>query len=321
MKLFRAILGLMLLSSAVPVAVLGGLLATRAELDLLAIGAGVFSVALSVALSAWFARRLTRPVRACVAGALEIARGRFGREVPVQARNEIGDLAYTFNHMSRELASYDAENRRLIAALEQGYLDTLRSLAGAIDAKDPYTRGHSQRVAALSVEIGRELGLPAAQLQALECGGLLHDVGKIGIAEPILRKAGALTESEMAIMRAHPVIGAEIVRGVEFLATALPGIRWHHERWDGAGYPDGLAGERIPLVARIVSAADVYDAMTSERSYQRPLTPATATERVASMAGTQIDPGVAMALETVLRRQERGAANQAASGAALAEGA
>ncbi len=304
MKLFRAILGLMLVASAVPVAVLGALLATRAELDGLAVAAGVFSVALSVALSAWFARRLTRPVRACVAGALEIARGRFGRQVPVQVRNEIGDLAYTFNHMSRELASYDAENRRLIAALERGYLDTLRSLAGAIDAKDPYTRGHSQRVADLAVEIGRELGLPPARLQALEYGGLLHDVGKIGIEEPILRKAGALTEGEMAVMRSHPVIGAEIVRGVDFLAEALPGIRWHHERWDGAGYPDGLAGERIPLVARIVSAADVYDAMTSERPYQRPLPPRTASARVASMAGAQIEPRVAAALEAVLRRRE-----------------
>ncbi|BDG08304.1 HD-GYP domain-containing protein [Anaeromyxobacter paludicola] len=308
MRLFRAILGLMLLSSAVPVAVLGALLATRAELDGLAIGAGAFSVALSVALSAWFARRLTRPVRACVAGALEIARGRFGREVPVQVRNEIGDLAYTFNHMSRELASYDAENHRLIAALERGYLDTLRSLAGAIDAKDPYTRGHSQRVADLSVEIGRELGLDGPQLRLLEYGGLLHDVGKIGVGEPILRKAGQLTEEEMAVMREHPVIGAEIVRGVEFLAGALPGIRSHHERWDGGGYPDQLAGEQIPLVARIVSAADVYDAMTSERPYQRPLPPATASEKVASMAGRQIDPRVAAALERVLQRRETGGA-------------
>ena len=170
--------------------------------------------------------------------------------------------------MSRELASYDAENRRLIAALERGYLDTIRSLAAAVDAKDPYTRGHAERVAALAVEIGRELGLGPEALQALEYGGILHDIGKIGIPDAILAKAGALAPDEMALVRGHPRIGAEIVAGVEFLAGAVPAIRGHHERWDGTGYPDRLAGEAIPLVARIVNIADTWDACTSRRPYQ-----------------------------------------------------
>jgi putative nucleotidyltransferase with HDIG domain len=272
-------------------------------------GAAV-SLLLALALSAGFARSLTRPVAECVRGALEIAAGRFGHEVKVAARNEIGELAYTFNHMSRELRSYDAENRRLIAALEQGYVDSLRSLASAIDAKDPYTRGHSQRVADLAVEIGRELGCDDATLKTLSYAGILHDIGKIGIAEPILRKKTHLTEEEMAVMRGHPTIGAEIVGNVEFLRQALPGIRWHHERWDGNGYPDRLAGADIPLLARIVNAADTFDACTSNRPYQRAMSRAEVLEIVARLRGTQMDPAVHDALLAALGRRS-GAARSA----------
>jgi HD-GYP domain-containing protein (c-di-GMP phosphodiesterase class II) len=256
------------------------------------------------ALVAWLAaRRLTRPLAEVVNGALEIARGRFGREVPVRGRNEIGDLAYTFNHMSRELASYDGENRRLIAALERGYLDTLRSLAGAIDAKDPYTRGHAERVAGLSVEIGAELGLDGDALAALEYGGILHDMGKIGIPDAILAKESPLSDTEMALVRAHPVVGAEIVADVAFLAAALPAIRSHHERWDGRGYPDRLAGEAIPLLARIVNAADTWDACTSNRPYQVAIAPGDVVGILAALRGTQLDPAVHDALVAVLRRR------------------
>ncbi len=177
---------------------------------------------LAVFLSALVARKVTRPLAEVVRGALEIARGRFGREVSVRTGDEIGDLAYAFNHMSRELAAYDGENRRLIQALERGYLDTIRSLAAAVDAKDPYTRGHAERVAALSVEIGRELSLDADVLQALEYAGILHDIGKIGIPDVILAKRGSLSPEEMDLVRDHPRIGAEIVAGVEFLEPRRP---------------------------------------------------------------------------------------------------
>jgi HD-GYP domain-containing protein (c-di-GMP phosphodiesterase class II) len=304
MRLHRSVPLLVLVAAAGPAAIALVLLARGAE-GLSALGVAAVAASLAGgALVAWgVARRLTRPLAGVVQGALEIARGRFGREVPVVGGNEIGDLAYTFNHMSRELASYDGENRRLIAALARGYLDTIRSLAGAIDAKDPYTRGHAERVAALAVEIGLELGLDADALRALEYGGILHDVGKIGIPDAILSKQSPLDDEEMALVRAHPVIGAEIVAGVEFLAAALPVVRSHHERWDGRGYPDRLAGEAIPLPARIVNAADTWDACTSNRPYQAAIAPGDVLPILAGLRGTQLDPAVHDALVSVLRRR------------------
>ena len=304
MRLFRSILLLMLLAGAVPSLVLGWILIrVAADVELHSVLAPVLlAVVLAVAVSAWFARRLSRPVKDCVLGALDIARGRFGRQVPVTVKNEVGELAYTFNHMSRELESYDRENRQLIAALEAGYLATLRSLASAIDAKDPSTRGHSQRVSELAVTIGRELALDEGQLKTLAYGGLLHDIGKIGIPETILHKSTALAQDEMEQMRAHPAIGAEILRGVDFLRNALPAVRSHHERWDGSGYPDRLAGEAIPLVARIVNAADTFDACTSPRPYQPVMSVEDALAVVRKLRGTQIDPAVCDALLRVAQR-------------------
>jgi putative nucleotidyltransferase with HDIG domain len=305
MRLFRSILALMLVASAVPMVVLCWILVytSREQLSIGSVAvAAALALLLSVALSAWFARGITRPVAACVRGALDIARGRFGREVQVKARNEVGELAYTFNHMSKELATYDAENRQLIAALEAGYLDTLRALAGAIDAKDTYTRGHNQRVARLAVEIGRQMGLDAKALQTLEHGGLLHDIGKIGIPESLLRKKTPLTEEEMALMREHAAIGAEIVKDVEFLREPAQVIRSHHERWDGSGYPDGLAGEQIPLVARIANVADTYDACSSSRPYQAAMGTDQVLQILAGLRGSQIDPLVHDALLAVLGR-------------------
>ena len=301
MRLFRSVLGIVFGASAIPAALAIAILASHRDLAARDLAAFVAAGLLAAVLSALVARRVTRPVREVVRGALEIARGRFGREVPVSDRNELGDLAYTFNHMSRELAGYDGENRRLIAALERGYLDTIRSLAAAVEAKDPYTRGHAERVAALSIEIGRELGLEPDGLRALEYGGILHDIGKIGIPDAILAKAGSLEPGEMALVRDHPRIGADIVAGVSFLASSIPAIRSHHERWDGTGYPDRLAGEAIPLVARIVNIADTWDACTSRRPYQEPLAAPAVVAILEGLRGTQTDPAVHEALVRVLR--------------------
>ncbi len=309
MRLFRSILALMLVASAAPSVVLGWALLrqSRGGVDARsAVAAALAALLLAAVLSAWFARRLVRPVSECVRGALDIARGRFGRQVQVSVRNEIGELAYTFNHMSRELESYDQENRRLIAALEAGYLATIRSLASAIDAKDPSTRGHSQRVSELAVEIGRELGAPEEDLKTLAYGGLLHDIGKIGIPEAILHKTSALADVERDLMRAHPAIGSEILRGVEFLESALPAVRNHHERWDGQGYPDRLVGEAIPLIARIVNAADTFDACTTSRPYQPVMTAEAAIAVLAELRGVQIDPAVCDALVRVVRTHTSG---------------
>jgi HD-GYP domain-containing protein (c-di-GMP phosphodiesterase class II) len=308
-RLFRSLLVLVLATCAIPAALVAALVARRqGGLDAPTAAALAASVAVGVVLSALVARSVTRPLAEVVRGALDIARGRFGREVRVRTGNEIGDLAYAFNHMSRELASYDSENRRLIAALGRGYLDTIRSLAAAVEAKDPYTRGHAERVAALSVEIGRELALDPEALRALEYGGILHDIGKIGIPDAILAKRGTLGAEEMAIVRDHPRIGAEIVAGVEFLGGAIPAIRGHHERWDGAGYPDGLAGEAIPLVARIVNIADTWDACTSRRPYQDAIPSDVVVAILEGLKGSQTDPAVHDALLRALRRRREAAA-------------
>ncbi len=302
MRLFRSLLVLVVVAAAVPTTLVAAMLARQGGgLDAAGAAAVAASLALAVVLAALVARSVTRPLAECVRGALDIARGRFGREVRVAARNEIGDLAYTFNHMSRQLASYDAENHRLIAALERGYLDTIRSLAAAVDAKDPYTRGHAERVAALAVEIGRQLALSAEALQALEYGGILHDIGKIGIPDVILAKEAPLDPAEMDLVRAHPAIGAEIVAGVDFLRGAVPAIRSHHERWDGTGYPDRLRGDAIPLVARIVNIADTWDACTSRRPYQEAIPADVVVAILEGLKGAQTDPAVHDALLAVLR--------------------
>ena len=305
MRLSRSLLLLVLLASAAPIVLLGWMLVeSRGGVDAAAAAAVLACLVLAAVAAELQARSVTRPIAECVRGALEIARGRFGRQVSVRAGNEIGDLAYTFNHMSRELASYDAENRRLIGALEQGYLDTIRSLASAIDAKDPYTRGHSQRVASLAIEIGRELNLSPEGIQALEYGGVLHDIGKIGMPDAILAKVTPLTADERDLARIHPAVGAEIVAGVTFLAAAAPAIRSHHERWDGKGYPEGLAGEAIPLVARIVNAADTWDACTSNRPYQKAFTTDEALAIMAGLRGAQLDPAVHDALVAVIEKRK-----------------
>jgi putative nucleotidyltransferase with HDIG domain len=306
-RLFRSIFLATVLASAAPIALLATIIATRPGTDgstLALLGAAVgLALATSAAFAWWLAHRVATPLRACVRGALEIARGRFGHQVPPTFRGEVNDLAYAFNHMSRELARQDAENRELIRQLEAGWLATIRSLASAIDAKDPYTRGHSQRVSELSVEIGRELGLGAADLKALEWGGLLHDVGKIGVPEAVLSKAGGLAPEESEQMRAHPEIGSAILAGAEFLRDALPCVRSHHERWDGTGYPDRLAGEAIPPLARIVNAADTFDACTSERPYQAAMTAETALDILQRLRGKQLDPRVHDAIVSVVRRR------------------
>ena len=253
---------------------------------------------------AWFqALRLGKPVRASIDGALEIARGHFGAQVPVEGKNELSDLAHTFNFMSLELARYDGENKELIERLEKGYVQTIVALANSIDSKDRYTRGHSQRVGDLAMEVGKELGLDGKALDDLRYGGILHDIGKIGAPEHILLKKERLTDDEMKVMREHPKVGAQIVAPVGFLAGVLPAVESHHERWDGAGYPKGLKGEDIPLIARIVTAADTWDACTSTRPYSKAMGNGEAIEVIRNLSGAQLDPKVAQALIRIIENK------------------
>ncbi|MCP3138400.1 HD domain-containing phosphohydrolase [Pyxidicoccus xibeiensis] len=267
---------------------------------LLGLGAAIL---VAVVLAALFSRNLTRPLKGFISGALELARGKFGVEVNIPQKNELGELAQTFNYMSKQLLAYDMENRGLYESLEKGYLETIVALANSIDSKDAYTRGHSQRVGDVAVQIGRELSLTERELRQLQYGGILHDIGKIGIVESILCKQSRLTDQEMAIMREHPAIGDAIIGPVSFLGAVRACVRHHHERWDGTGYPDRLKGEDIPLLARIVACADTFDACTSTRPYQKAMPLEKAMEILDNLSGAQLDPQVVLALRRVLAQQ------------------
>jgi putative nucleotidyltransferase with HDIG domain len=191
-----------------------------------------------------------------------------------------------------------------VVEIRDMFTQTVRSLASAVDAKDPYTAGHSVRVQQIARDIGRELHLGDKDLEALEWGGLLHDIGKIGIADSILLKRGPLNARERVAMNTHPVKGEEIIRPVAKLKPELPVIRHHHEWFDGTGYPDGLKGEQIPFLARILGVADSFEAMTSARPYRMtPLTEAHAIEELHRFSGIQFDPQVVVAFERVLARR------------------
>jgi len=182
------------------------------------------------------------------------------------------------------------------------FLGSIRMLAAAIDEKDPYTRGHSDRVAKYSLIIGRELSLSEDELDKLKISALLHDVGKIGVDDRVLKKPGALTDEEFELMKQHPSKGANIMRPVAQLADMLPGIELHHEHVDGRGYPYGLSGDEIPLMARIIAAADTLDAMTTNRPYQSGKDLDFSMSLIRKLAGTKFDPAVVDALEAAVEQ-------------------
>jgi|GEM_PF-1890482 HD-GYP domain-containing protein (c-di-GMP phosphodiesterase class II) len=194
------------------------------------------------------------------------------------------------------------EYRAAQARERQSGIDAaLRALVNALDARDPYTRGHSDRVADLAVRLAARLGLESRVRDRLQLAAYLHDVGKIGVADAILNKAGHLDEEEFAAMRTHPDIAARILEDFENLRDILPAVRHHHERWDGSGYPDNLRGEEIPMAARILALADAFDAMTSSRPYRPAMTPEQAAEEIRSGAGRQWPQGLARVFLDMLR--------------------
>src|SRR5207302_5656747 len=174
-------------------------------------------------------------------------------------------------------------------------MGVLHSLTSAVDAKDPYTCGHSERVAVLSRRLAREMALPAQLVERIYMAGILHDVGKIGVPESVLHKTGKLTVEEFDQMKKHPQIGARILADIKQVQDLIPGVLYHHERYDGKGYPTGLSGENIPLMGRLICVADCFDAMTSNRTYRRALPLEVAMIEVHRCAGTQFDPAMAEA--------------------------
>jgi diguanylate cyclase (GGDEF)-like protein/putative nucleotidyltransferase with HDIG domain len=193
------------------------------------------------------------------------------------------------------------DNQQLLGRMHRSYLSTITSLARAVEAKDPYTSGHTERVARIALVLARELGFDETQLRAIEVGAIIHDIGKVGIPDEILLKPGPLDPEETREMRRHPELSSYIVADLELPAVVKQMVRSHHERFDGAGYPDGLAGEEIPLAGRILSVADALDAMTSDRPYRKAMPAEAARREIQEMAGTQFCPRVVAALMNVLR--------------------
>jgi len=259
---------------------------------------GVTFVAL--ALGYLFALRITGPIRSLVESVRAISRAEFHERVPVTGTAEIGELSETFNKMAGDIEDYVDKLKLAAGENRELFLGSIRMLAAAIDEKDPYTRGHSGRVAKYSTLIGRELGLSDEDLDKLRIAALLHDVGKIGVDDRVLKKPGALTAEEFELMKQHTVKGANIMRPVSQLKEMLPGIELHHEHMDGRGYPYGLQGPQIPLMARIIGVADTLDAMTTNRPYQNAMDLDFALTRIKSLAGAKFDIVIVNALESTV---------------------
>jgi HD-GYP domain-containing protein (c-di-GMP phosphodiesterase class II) len=264
-----------------------------------AIRAALIAIAFSIFVGIWAARRLTTPLHVLTESSRTIAGGDFSHRVNLKSRTEFGELAQTFNTMSDDLEQFVDELKKAAQENRTLFLNAIQMLAGAVDEKDPYTRGHSDRVTRYSVLIATEMGLKEEDVEKIRVSAQLHDVGKIGIEDRILKKPGALTPEEFEIMKTHTTKGAAILRPVEALRDMLPGIELHHESLDGRGYPYGLKGDQIPLMPRIIMVADTFDAMTTNRPYQAAMDPEYVIRIINSLAATKFDPTVVAAMTKV----------------------
>ena len=261
----------------------------------------LLSVLLAAVLGTVFASRLARPLRDLAAGALRIARGQFGERLTVSSANEIGQVAESFNFMAWEIEDQIVKLEQAAAENKELFLSTVKMLAEAIDEKDPYTRGHSERVTRYSVAIAKALGYPPEDVEPVQIAALLHDVGKIGIDDRILRKPTMLTDEEFEVMKQHPEKGAHIMSAVKQLERITPMMRGHHEKYDGTGYPRGLKGDEIPVGAQIISVADTFDAMTTDRPYQKGMDPEFVLGKLKGWVGTRFREDVVAAFERAVR--------------------
>ena len=244
-----------------------------------------------------FAGQISHPIQALARGARTLASGDYDTRVSVKTNNEVGVLADTFNQMGDEIQKAFLEIQRQANVNKELFMGAIRMLANAIDEKDPYTRGHSERVAFYSQLMARHLGMSDEEVERVHLSGIIHDVGKIGIEDRILRKPAALTDEEYEIMKQHPRKGEHILDAVPLLKEMAGAGLMHHENWDGSGYPDGKKGEEIPLLGRIVSVADAFDAMTTDRPYSKAMTFEVALGRLRFLAGKKFDSGCVDAIE------------------------
>jgi putative nucleotidyltransferase with HDIG domain len=215
------------------------------------------------------------------------------------AEREAADSARQLELYAADLRETFKSERERTQQLTRSYMATVRALSNAVEARDAYTGKHAERVARYAIEIGRELGLSRADAPEIEFGFLLHDIGKLAVPDSILFKPGPLTDDERQLMSRHTIVGAEIMRDIEFLAEASKVVRSHHERWDGRGYPDGLAGEEIPQTARVFAVADVFDALTTNRPYRGALSFEEAHAMIIDESGRHFDPAVVAAFQRI----------------------
>ena len=256
---------------------------------------------LTIFIGLFFANKLTHPVRELAGGAHRIASGDFSKRITVTSRTELGDLGNSFNLMTDQIEHFISDLQRSAEDNRQLFIGTVKALAAAIDGKDPYTRGHSERVSRFSMAIAQRLGLPDDEIEKIRISALLHDVGKIAIDDKILKKPAALTDEEYEIMKGHPQKGYKIMSQIPAMKEFLSGMYMHHEMVNGMGYPQGLKGEEIPLMGRIVAVADTFDAMTTDRPYQKAMKFEDAVERIESFVGTRYDAAVVAAFSAACR--------------------
>jgi putative nucleotidyltransferase with HDIG domain len=248
-----------------------------------------------------FAVGISTPIRALAASTQAISRGEFHERAPVRGAAEISELAETFNSMAGDIEQFIERLKQAANENRELFLNSIRMVASAIDEKDPYTRGHSGRVAKYSLILARELNQSEEEIEKLRVSALLHDVGKIGVDDRILKKPGKLTDEEFDQMKEHPAKGANIMRPVAQLKDMIPGIELHHERIDGQGYPYGLKDADIPMMARIIAVADAVDAITTDRPYHSGHDLEYALKEIRNLTGKRYAIEVVDALEAAMR--------------------
>ncbi len=264
----------------------------RRQTWVICLGFAMFALIVGFLLS----RQLTNPLRKLAFAAEKIASGDFSTRVDAKGISEVGTLGDAFNLMSDNVEEHIAKLAKAAEENRELFVGTVKALAAAIDGKDKYTRGHSERVSRISVAIGKRMGLGEEELETLRISSLLHDVGKIAIDDSILKKPSALTNEEFEIMKTHPQRGYKIMSQIPAMKEFLPGMYMHHEMVNGQGYPQGLTDKDIPLQAKIVSVADTFDAMTIDRPYSKGMNLPDSLDRIRSFVGTRYDGKVVQAL-------------------------
>ena len=269
-------------------------LATLGDFRRNLIGFLVVTLAVVLLLAAVLIRQNMEPLAKLQEGTRRLAAKDFDTRVPVSSGDEFEDLAGSFNDMARQVGD-------LVSELDELNWSAITALARTIDAKSPWTAGHSERVSRMAMQIGETMGLAGGDLERLHRGGLLHDIGKIGVPVDVLDKRGRLTEEEMKIMESHVTIGARIVEPLKPLADVLPIVLHHHERFDGRGYPEGLTGTEIPYLARVLAVADTFDALRSDRPYRTASNVSDSVAIIVENSGSQLDPHAVEAFLEVMK--------------------